>query len=411
MIPAVLAITLSHAPAAPHAPHAHAMRPLPSRVEALVARAWEEAEGESAQDKKRHDDDLKRDREMGAKYSEQIDKELKVTDDKELIERVQRIGGELGQIANQTPVEVTWGDKRLNPFQYQFKVVQDKDINAFSLPGGFIYVYDGLIKFAESDDELAGVLAHEVAHASLRHVATLQREQSKLQAIQIPLILIAIFAGGAGGAGQALTAGSLVGTAIGSGWSVKAEQAADYGGFQYLVKSKYDATGMLTFMERLAITERRKPVGFLDLGIYRTHPPSRERAEAITKFMSDAQMPIRRSKVAPSCRVDVKPHEDGTVQITFGQRTIVALAGADALDRADKISRRINTFFDSEPDLYEVKAENAQGQIVGRRQVLIELTHDDAVAAKATVAQLTEETTMNLKRAMGTLSFRVWNAR
>lgn len=390
------------------------MRPLPARVEALVARAWEEAEDDqnkAAQDKKRHADDLKRDSEMGAKYSAQIDKELKVTDDKEMTERVQRIGNELAQIANETEVEVTWGDKRLNPFQYQFKVVQDKDVNAFSLPGGFIYVYDGLIKFAESDDELAGVLAHEVAHASLRHVATLQREQSRLQAIQIPLILIAIFAGGANNAGQALTAGSLVGTAVGSGWSVKAEEAADYGGFQYLVKSKYDPTGMLTFMERLAIQERRKPVGFLDLGIYRTHPPSRERAEAITKFMTDAQLPIRRSKVAPSCRVDVKPHEDGTVQITFNERAIVALAGEGALERADRMSRRINTFFDSEPDLYEVKAEGDKGQIIGRRQALIEITHADAVAAKTTVAQLTEETTMNLKRAMGTLSFRVWNGR
>ena len=192
---------------------------------------------------------------------------------------------------------------------------------------------------------------------------------------------------------------------------MKAEEAADYGGFQYLVKSKYDPTGMLTFMERLAIQERRKPVGFLDLGIYRTHPPSRERAEAITKFMTDAQLPIRRSKVAPSCRVDVKPHEDGTVQITFNDRAIVALAGEGALERADRMSRRINTFFDSEPDLYEVKAEGDKGQIIGRRQTLIEITHADAVAAKTTVAQMTEETTMNLKRAMGTLSFRVWNGR
>ncbi|MGV3617828.1 MAG: M48 family metalloprotease [Fimbriimonas sp.] len=417
MIPAALALTLGHAP---HEPHAHSLQPMPYRLEMIVERAWQEKAAadaasepppteESAQDKKRHEEDLKRDREMGKKYSEQVDKELKETDDKEMIARVQRIANELAQISNETPVKVSWGDKRLNPFEYQFKVVQDKDINAFSLPGGFIYVYDGLVKFAESDDELAGVLAHEVAHASLRHVATLQREQSRLQAIQIPLILVAIFTGGVGAAGGALQATSLVGTAVGSGWSVKAEQAADYAGFQYLAKSKYDPTGMLTFMERLAINERRKPMGF-DLGIFRTHPPSRERAESITKFMKDANIPVRRSRVAPSCRVDVKPHEDGTVQLTFGPRTIVALSGADAIDRADRTARRINTFFDSEPDLYELKSE-PNGTISGRRQVLIELTHDDAVAAKTTVAQLTEETTLNMKRSMGTLSFRVWNSR
>jgi predicted Zn-dependent protease len=402
MIPAVLAVTLAHAP---HV-HAPAMRPLAPRIEAIVTRAWEE---ESEQDRKRHEEDLKNDREMGKKYSQQVDKEMKASEDKEAIARVQRIGAELAQIANETQAVATWGDKRLNPFEYEFKVVQDKDINAFSLPGGYIYVYDGLIKSVESDDELAGVLAHEIAHASFRHVATLQREQSRLQAIQIPLILIAIFTGGASAAGGALQATSLVGTALGSGWSVKAEQSADYGGFQYLAKSKYDATGMLTFMERLAINERRKPMS-VDIGIFRTHPPSRERAEAITKFMKEANVPIRRSRVASSCRVDVKPHEDGTVQISFGTRAIVAFAGADALDRADRTARRINAFFDSEPDFYEVKGDPS-GQITGRRQVLIELTHDDAVSAKTSVAQLTEDTTANLKRAMGSLSFRVWNAR
>ena len=398
MIPAVLAITLTHAPTA--------LSPKAARIEAIVARAWDEAE----QDKKRHEEDLKNDREMGKKYTVQVEKEMKVSEDKELTEKVQRIGGELAQIANANPVQVTWGDKRLNPFDYQFKVVQDKDINAFSLPGGYIYVYDGLLKFAESDDEVAGVLAHEIAHASFRHVATLQREQSKLQAIQIPLILIAIFTGGASAGGAALQAGSLVGTAVGSGWSVKAEQSADYGGLQYMLKSKYDPTGMLTFMERLTISERRKPLAF-DLGIFLTHPPSRERAESITKYMKDAEVPIRRSRVAPSCRVDVKPHEDGTVQLTFGgTRPIVAFAGTDALSRADRTAQRINSFFDSEPELYELKAQT-EGQIVGGRQVLIELTHDDATAAKASVLQLTEQTTLNMKRVMGSLSYRVWNSR
>ena len=69
-------------------------------------------------------------------------------------------------------------------------------MNAFSLPGGYVFVFDGLVKYSESDDELAGVLAHEICHAKFRHVATLDKEASKLQAISLPAILIAIFSGG-----------------------------------------------------------------------------------------------------------------------------------------------------------------------------------------------------------------------
>lgn len=375
----------------------------------MVERAWQEAAENNALQQKRHNDDLAKDRETGQKYATQVDKELKPSEDKEATARVERIGAEIAAIANEGSVVTTWGDARFNPFEYRFKLVQDKDINAFSLPGGYIYVYDGLVKSSESDDELAGVLAHEVAHAALRHVATLQREQSRMQSVQIPLVLLAILTGGATAAMNTLQVSSLVGTAVGSGWSVKAEQAADYGGFQYLLKSKYDPTGMLTFMERLAQAEQRKPLGF-DLGIYRTHPPSQERAESLMRYMRESNIPIRRSRVAASCRVDVKPHEDGTVRLAFRDKTLIAFSGPDALVRADQSAERMNAYFDSEPELYELQM-NPEGRILGRRQPLIELSHDDAVAAKTSVAALTEDTARNVKRAMASLSYRVWSTR
>jgi hypothetical protein len=406
MIPATLALAMMSPAAAPHR-EGHGLAELEPNVEAIVARAWQE-QGEAD---KRHLEDLKNDREMGQKYSAEVEKELKLSTDAAMNERIARIGQEIAQVANVTPATVTWGDKRLNPFEYQFRVVEDEDINAFSLPGGFIYVYDGLIKAAESDDELAGVLAHEVAHASFRHVATLQREQSRLQSFQIPLILLAILTGGAGAAGTALGGSSLLSTAISSGWSVRAEQSADYGALQYLLKTKYDPTGLLTFMERLARNERKRPIGGTgDIGIYRTHPPSRERAESITRYMRSAEIPIRRSRVAASCRVEVKPHEDGTVAITFNDRTLVALGGAEALERADRSAQRINAFFDSEPEVFEMRS-SPEGQVVGGRQVLLDLAHEDAVANNTTVSALVSDATQNLKRAVASLSYRIWNYR
>jgi len=407
MLPALLAISVSHASHSGTHAHFHGASP---RLTALVARAWSEADEQAD---KRHQDDLKSDRELGKKYSEIADKELKLSTDKALIDRVQRVGGELAAIANRDAVSVTWGDKRLNTFEYTFKVVEDKSVNAFSLPGGFIYVYDGLIKYAESDDELAGVLAHEVAHASFRHVATLQREQSKLNAITIPLILISLLAGaarggGASGGGEALILGQLINTAVGSGWSVRAEQSADYGGLQYMVRSKYDPTGILTFMERLARDERNGPA--IDWGIYRTHPPSRDRADALTKYMRQANLPVRRSRVSTTLRADTKPADDGTVKVIFGKREIVALAGPDAIERGDRIAQRLNGFFDSVPEMFELQA-GQNGTIVGRRQPIIQLTHEDAVAAKVTVEELQAKTLKALRLALFNVSLRVWDGK
>ncbi|RYG44522.1 hypothetical protein EON79_14725, partial [bacterium] len=321
----------------------------PNRAEAIEERAWLAfaQDAKAAQEPKlssdaQHQEDLKRDREMGQKYSAEADKELKASEDKDMIARVQRVGNAFAKIANENPVTALWGDKRLNTFDYTFKVVQGKDVNAFSLPGGYIYFYEGLVKYIESDDELAGVMAHEVAHASLRHVATLQREQSKFNAVSLPLILIAILAGGTQGASGALTVSQLLSQATGSGWSVKAEKAADFAGFQYMEKSKYNPTGMLTMMERLARDERSGPA--YDWGIYRSHPPSRERAEALTGYMKEAKIPIQRSEVTTSFRATSKPGDDGTVELFFGKKKLVSMAGDGAIERAATAVKRLNSY-------------------------------------------------------------------
>src|SRR5687768_1246237 len=88
---------------------------------------------------KRHEKDMKHDVDLGAKYALEIEKELKFSKNQEMIDRVKRVGGVIAEIARKNQVKVTWGDKRLNPFAYRFHVVEDKNVNAFSIPGGFIY--------------------------------------------------------------------------------------------------------------------------------------------------------------------------------------------------------------------------------------------------------------------------------
>jgi predicted Zn-dependent protease len=376
-------------------------------VARIVAVAWQQADNPPVLDPK-HEANVQNDKELGKKYSAEVDKELKASADADGLKRVQRIGGEMAEIANRTLTKTLWGDKRFSPFDYQFKLVEGKDVNAFSLPGGYIYVYDGLLKYVESDDELAGVLAHEIGHAALRHVATLQREQSKLNAIQLPLILVAILAGGSSGAAGALGLGSLVGTAVGNGWSVKAEQAADYAGFQYIAQSKYNPTGMLTMMERLARDERGGPN--IDWGIYRTHPPSRERAAALETDISRAGIPFQRSAVTTSYRATMRPGENLNVDVLFGGRRIVSLSGTDAIQRADELVPRLNTFMDSEPDLFDLEID-VDGTVFARRRALFQISPLDAEAAKRPLADYQKEVMKNLKTAIYGLAYRVWDTR
>lgn len=354
----------------------------------------------------KHAADIKRDEDMGKQYSTEADKELKASKNQQMVDRVSRVGGEIAKVARATQVKVLWGDGRLNPFDYKFKVVEGKDVNAFSLPGGYIYIFEGLMNYVESDDELAGVLAHEIAHASGRHLSTMIREQSKFDLLTLPLILVTILSG-SHDVGL-LVLRDLANVAGRSGWSQKAETAADYASFQYLQHTNYNSLGLLTFMERLA--RDQKGVESVDWGILRTHPPTRERAEKITSYLTAAHIPIKRSLVTTSFRVTTKNADKGGIELHFNSRLLVTFNGAGAEQRAKDAELRLNDFFDSVPDLFEVRADG-DGTIIGRKSILLRVTSEDAEASKVTVDQLTTQTLSAIKRSIYMLAFHIWDAR
>ena len=375
---------LSCAPVHPHfadAPTAHVRR--------IVAQVEERHKKEVA-------DDVK----LGKEVAAQVDKEIPASDNVEYKDRVQRIGGEIAEIANKSIVKVTWGDPRLNIYAYEFKVLKGDEVNAFSLPGGFIYIYEGALKFCESDDELAGILAHEVSHASFRHIATLRREQSKFDMVNIPLILAAIFSRSPE-AGNILVGADLLNRAVGSGWGVKAEESADFGGLQYMLGSKYNPIGMLTFMERLAFRDRALPNA--NYSILQTHPPTAERAKSLMSRLREYNVPVRRSLVSASLRSNVLPGEEGAVELWFGKTKLYVFGGTDALTRADSAGSALDQFFDTVPALYELSLRS-NTKIVGQERLLIETSPDDGPnpSQKAEVAMAA------LKKLLFDLNYRLW---
>lgn len=379
-----------------------------SRPEGAPAAQQSQAESVAQQRRDPHAEELARDVELGRKYAAEVEKQFRISKNAEYQERVQRIGAELAEIANSMQPRVLWGDSRRNTFEYSFKVLEGKDVNAFSLPGGFIYVYEGLVEYAESDDELAGVLAHEIAHAAFRHLATLQREQSRLQAITLPMILVAIFSGGQA-TGDLMMLGQLVGLASGSGWSQQAEQAADDGGLQYVLRSRYNPVGILTFMERLAVEERNRPK--IDWGIYRTHPPSRDRAVELANKIRAAGIPIERSKVTRTFRTQTESGKvEGTFDIRFNGSRIALFAGPDAQARAEKACSKLDAFFDRVPELFQVAAKG-DGRVVGLGKELFRITEEDAAATGQSVEDAAFASVQAIKRSLYFLSYRIWEIR
>ncbi|MEW6212073.1 MAG: M48 family metallopeptidase [Acidobacteriota bacterium] len=152
------------------------------------------------------------------------------------------------------------------------KIIDSPDVNAFALPGGFLYVNSGLIIAAETEAELAGVMAHEIAHVTARHGVEQATKGTIFQYLSIPLL----FVGGVPGLIMQNAANILIPLGY-LKFSRGAEEEADRLGLQYLWASGYDPTEMLNFFEKLKAKERKKP-GTLEK-IFSTHPPTGRRAE------------------------------------------------------------------------------------------------------------------------------------
>lgn len=194
---------------------------------------------------------------LGKRLSMQIEQQVKLVTDPEINEYVNRVGQNLVRNSD-------------SEVPFQIKVVDSDQVNAFALPGGFFYVNAGLITSAESESELAGVMAHEIAHVTARHGTENATKGQIANYAMLPLI----FMGGALGYGLYQAAGFLIPLHF-LHFSRKAETEADFLGLQYLYKTGYDPTSSVSFFEKIQALEKKKP-GKLAKA-FRTHPPTGDR--------------------------------------------------------------------------------------------------------------------------------------
>jgi beta-barrel assembly-enhancing protease len=175
---------------------------------------------------------------LGREAAAQVEQQMPVVRDQELNAYVQRIGQRLAS------------QPQADKYPYSFKVVADKGINAFALPGGPTFVNTGLIAAADNEAQLAGVMAHEIAHVALRHGTN---QASKANLIQLPAMLAGAVLGGSGS-----MLGQLAQLGIGIGansvllkYSRDAERQADLLGAQMMAQAGYNPIEMARFFEKL----------------------------------------------------------------------------------------------------------------------------------------------------------------
>jgi predicted Zn-dependent protease len=195
---------------------------------------------------------------LGKQLAQEVERQSRVINDPVVAEYVNRVGQNL----------VRNSDAKV-PFT--IKVIDGEEVNAFALPGGFFFVYSGLILKADTESELAGVMAHEIAHVAARH-GTCQATKGQIANLAtIPLIMMS-----GGWAGYALYEGASVLIPMSFlKFSRSMESEADFLGLQYLYKTGYDPESFVDFFEKIETLEKRKPGTMAK--VFSTHPPTGDR--------------------------------------------------------------------------------------------------------------------------------------
>ena len=332
---------------------------------------------------------------QGVDGAAEVAKETKFSTDKAQADRVNRIGQKLGAAANSGPYVAQYGSDKTYPFTWHFFIIKDKDVNAFSLPGGYVYVNTGLLEQVRSDDELAGVLGHEITHSAHHHIQALSHAQSKMTSQMFMGLLAAVLARVPAQdiANLAQGAGAVQTAALNLHFSQAAERDADHGGTILMERAGFNPVGMLTFMERLEAIHKASPD--IDYGIFQNHPFEADRVTAISQELTQMKVPVtpRAVRLATgAARVVVQPAVNGASELDFAGQTLARLSDPQGT-RAGAAASSLNTLLDNGLQMYQVKADGAT--VLADDHAVLTLSPADAalspsVSADALAAQASQ---------------------
>jgi predicted Zn-dependent protease len=196
---------------------------------------------------------------LGKKTLEEIEKSGDILDDRVPQKFINRVGQSLVAEAGPTP------------FELKFSALKSQQPNAFAVPGGYVFVTSGLLGMAENEQEIAGVLGHEIAHVARRHISNLIERSKGINLVTLAAMIGAMAVAKGGLGGQAIAA-TVMATqeALVLKYTREEETDADHNGLRYLVKTEYDPNGLLSFLQKISkygmIAEPKMPTYLM------THP-------------------------------------------------------------------------------------------------------------------------------------------
>jgi predicted Zn-dependent protease len=232
---------------------------------------------------------LQREIALGKSLAQQVEKSAKFVNDPVVTEYVNRVGQNLVRNSDaQVP--------------FTIKVIDSDVVNAFALPGGFFYVNSGLILHADEESELAGVMAHEIAHVCARHGTKQATKGDIMQIASIPAMIFIPYTW----AGYALYQGMNFAIPVTFlKFSRDAEREADYLGLQYMYKAGYDPNSFVAFFEKIEADEKKQP-GTIPK-VFADHPPTPDRIESIQKEIATI-LPARQEYIVSTSEFDSVRH-------------------------------------------------------------------------------------------------------
>jgi beta-barrel assembly-enhancing protease len=252
-----------------------------------------------------------REAEMGRKYARAVEENAEVIHDPLLTDYVNRLGQNLVRNSDaQVP--------------FTIKVIASDELNAFALPGGFLYVNSGLILSVQNEAELAGVMAHEIAHVAARHATRQMTRKHIFDLASIPVVFLS------GGVGIVVQEALNVGTPLGvTKFSRSFETEADYLAVQYMYKAGYDPQALVAFFERVQKLQRHNPGGVIARA-FSTHPQT---ASRIKKTQNEIAKILPPRSVYVVSTSDFDEMQSRLYAMEYGPRAIQNSGGPPGLHR------------------------------------------------------------------------------
>ena len=320
---------------------------------------------------------------LGAQAAKDIEAHYRVVSDPAMVGRLTRVGDVLVRVVERQDLT------------YKFKILDIPGVNALGVPGGWVYVTKGMMKFIRTDDELAAVLAHELTHINHRHYYVQQSRQNGMMPALAAALILSILAHSAApvlGVSVA-TRGAL------ANYQRDLERDADLTGVTYLTRTGYSPVAMLTLMEHL--DQMDKLTGQPDLGpLYQDHPRPDERVGYIQDDLRVRGIPIIRRIPEGYLALSLEPSAPAPgepVSVLVDGRPVIQLGatvqGQLPLDRAHALAATLSVFFNTDPAPYDVRAVGLQGlwSVLGGQLRLFEVTPQDAAYAKGSPQAVAEQ--------------------